>query len=54
MMGDISSEKAYLKSVLLTCAKDTRTVVEVHVKGFIISNGKWGLRGKVQLIVKAI
>jgi conjugal transfer pilus assembly protein TraB len=45
--GDISSEKVYPQAVLLTCAKDKQTVVEIPVKGFVNSVGKAGIRGEV-------
>lgn len=45
--GDISSEKAYLKAVIMTCARDKGTVVEVPVKGYVSSKGKVGIRGEV-------
>jgi len=45
--GDISSEKAYLKAVLLTCAKDRATVIEMSVKGYVSSKGKVGIRGEI-------
>lgn len=46
-VGDISSEKAYLDGVLLTCAVDKRTAVEVPVKAYVTSNAKSGIRGEV-------
>lgn len=46
-VGDISSEKAYIKPTVMTCAKKPNTVIEIPVKGYIISQGKSGVRGKV-------
>ena len=46
-VGDISSEKAYLDGVLLTCAVDKHTAVEVPVKAYITSHAKSGIRGEV-------
>ena len=46
-VGDISSEKAYLDGVLLTCAVDKHTAIEVPVKAYITSNAKSGIRGEV-------
>lgn len=45
--GDLSSEKAYLKPVVMTCAKDFESVVEVPVKGYVSANGKVGIRGEI-------
>lgn len=46
-VGDISSEKAYLDGVLLTCAIDKHTAVEVPVKAYVTSHAKSGIRGEV-------
>lgn len=46
-IGDISSEKAYLDGVLMTCAVDKHTAIEVPVKAYITSNAKSGIRGEV-------
>ena len=45
--GDLSSEKAYLSPVNLTCAKDRNTVIEIPVKGYVVSDSKVGIRGQV-------
>lgn len=45
--GDLSSEKAYLKPVIMTCAKDEENVLEIPVKGYITSSGKVGIRGEI-------
>ena len=46
-VGDLSSEKAYLKPVVMTCAKDTESIIEIPVKGYVSSNGKVGIRGEI-------
>lgn len=46
-IGDISSEKAYLDGVLLTCAVDKQTAIEVPVKAYVTSHAKSGIRGEV-------
>ena len=46
-IGDLSSEKAYLKPVLMTCAKSKDTVIEVPIKGYVTSSGKVGIRGEI-------
>ncbi|AIL66158.1 conjugal transfer pilus assembly protein TraB (plasmid) [Rickettsiales bacterium Ac37b] len=46
-VGDISSEKAYLDGVILTCAVDKNTAIEVPVKAYITSRGKSGVRGEI-------
>ena len=46
-IGDISSEKAYLDGVLLTCAVDKQTAVEVPVKAYVTSHAKSGIRGEI-------
>lgn len=45
--GDLSSEKAYLKPVVMTCARDKESVIEIPVKGYVSSNGKVGIRGEI-------
>ena len=47
VVGDLSSEKAYLKPVVMTCAKSRNTVIEIPVKGYATSNGKVGIRGEI-------
>lgn len=47
VVGDLSSEKAYLKPVLMTCAKSKDTVIELPVKGYVASKGKVGIRGEM-------
>lgn len=46
-VGDISSEKVYLDGVLMTCAKDSSTFMEIPVKAYITSMAKSGIRGEV-------
>jgi conjugal transfer pilus assembly protein TraB len=46
-VGDLSSEKAYLKPVVMTCAKDKESIIEIPVKGYVSSNGKVGIRGEI-------
>ena len=57
-IGDLSSEKAYLKPVVMTCARTASTVIEIPVKGYVTSNGKVGIRGEIvsregDLVVKS-
>jgi conjugal transfer pilus assembly protein TraB len=44
--GDISSEKVYLKPVVITC-RDKSNYIERAIKGYISANGKSGIRGEV-------
>ena len=46
-VGDLSSEKVYLKPVVMTCAKSFGTVIEMPVKGYVTASGKNGIRGEV-------
>jgi conjugal transfer pilus assembly protein TraB len=46
-VGDISSEKAYLDGVLMTCALDKHRAIEIPVKAYITSNAKSGIREEV-------
>lgn len=46
-VGDLSSEKAYLKPVVMTCAKTEDSIIEIPVKGYVTSKGKVGIRGEV-------
>lgn len=46
-VGDLSSEKAYLKPVVMTCAKDRESIIEIPVKGYVSANGKVGIRGEI-------
>ena len=46
--GDLSSEKVYARLRTLTCAgRESGTVVETEVAGFIAGSGKTGVRGPV-------
>lgn len=46
-VGDLSSEKAYLKPVVMTCAKDRESIIEIPIKGYVSANGKVGIRGEI-------
>jgi conjugal transfer pilus assembly protein TraB len=46
-LGDLSSEKVYLKPVVMTCAKSGNAVIEMLVKGYVTASGKSGIRGEV-------
>jgi conjugal transfer pilus assembly protein TraB len=46
-VGDISSEKVYLDGVVMSCAKDANTFVEIPVKAYVSSLGKAGVRGEI-------
>lgn len=46
-VGDLSSEKVYLKPVVMTCAKSAITIIEMPVKGYVTASGKSGIRGEV-------
>lgn len=46
-VGDLSSEKVYLKPIVMTCAKNAGTIVEIPVKGYVTASGKSGIRGEV-------
>jgi conjugal transfer pilus assembly protein TraB len=46
-VGDLSSEKVYLKPVVMTCAKDAETIIELPVKGYVTASGKSGIRGEI-------
>jgi len=45
--GEISSEKAYIRLVVMTCATNNNTVIEIPVKGYVTTLGKVGIRGEV-------
>lgn len=45
--GEISSEKAYIRLVVMTCAANNNTVIEIPVKGYVTTLGKAGIRGQV-------
>ncbi len=45
--GDLSSEKAYPELVLMTCAINKNTVIELPVKGSAYAMGKVGIRGEI-------
>ncbi len=46
-VGDISSEKVYLDGVVMSCAKDSNTFIEIPVKAYVSSVGKAGVRGEI-------
>ena len=46
-VGDISSEKVYLDGVVMSCAKDANSFIEIPVKAYISSMGKAGVRGEI-------
>ena len=58
--GDISAERAYLRTGLLSCVRHDRTVLEVKIEGNVFGeDGKLGLRGTLvskqgQLLANAL
>lgn len=46
-VGDISSEKVYLDGVVMSCAKDANSFVEIPIKAYVSSMGKAGVRGEI-------
>ena len=47
-LGDLSSERAYLRSTTLSCIRDDGGVIEVPIKAFAVGeDGKLGLRGRL-------
>ena len=58
--GDLSSERAYIRTTTLSCVKPDGTSVDVPIKGFVAGeDGKVGLRGRVvskegQFLAKAL
>src|SRR5581483_4888563 len=58
--GDLSSERAYLRAVTLTCIRSDGGVVELSLSAFVVGeDGKLGLRGRVvskqgQVIARAL
>lgn len=46
-VGDISSEKVYLDGVVMSCAKDANTFIEIPIKAYVSSLGKAGVRGEI-------
>lgn len=58
--GDLSSERAYLRAVTLTCIRSDGGVVELSLAAFVVGeDGKLGLRGRVvskqgQVIARAL
>ena len=58
--GDISSERAYLRTSNLTCIRQDRSVIEVRIEGNVYGeDGKLGMRGRLvskqgQLLANAL
>lgn len=58
--GDMSSERAYIRTETLSCVANDGQVIEAKVKGYIVGeDGKTGLRGRLvekqgQLIARAM
>lgn len=58
--GDLSSERAYIRTVGLSCVRSDGSSIDVPLKGFVAGeDGKNGLRGRVvskegQIIAKAL
>jgi conjugal transfer pilus assembly protein TraB len=46
-VGDLSSEKVFVKLVKMTCAKGENIGIEIPVKGYVAAQGKSGIRGDV-------
>jgi conjugal transfer pilus assembly protein TraB len=46
--GDISSERAYLRTESLSCVRDDGSTLEVHIQGSVYGeDGKVGMRGRL-------
>ena len=45
--GDLSSEKIYVKLVTMTCGHNEDSLSEMAVKGYVVGQGKSGIRGNV-------
>ncbi|MBS4045438.1 MAG: TraB/VirB10 family protein, partial [Alphaproteobacteria bacterium] len=45
--GDLSSERVYVRTQNMTCARDPKTVIERNVKAYIAGSAKAGVRGEV-------
>ena len=46
-IGELSSEKVYIKLSKMTCAKDGEQVTEVPIQGYVSAKGSNGIRGEV-------
>jgi len=46
-IGELSSEKVYIKLSKMTCAKDDEQVTEVPIQGYVSAKGSNGIRGQV-------
>ena len=45
--GDLSSERVFVNLVRMSCSREDEQVIETEVKGYVVSQGKAGIRGKV-------
>ena len=45
--GDLSSERVFINLVRMSCSKEEGRVIETEVKGYVVSQGKVGIRGRV-------
>ena len=45
--GDLSSERVFINLVRMSCSKAEGRVIETEVKGYVVSQGKVGIRGRV-------
>lgn len=45
--GDLSSERAFIRLVKMTCSRQNGEVFETEVHGYVSSQGKAGIRGEV-------
>ena len=48
-IGELSSEKVYIKLSKMTCAKNNNEVTEVPVQGYISAKGSNGIRGEITM-----
>jgi hypothetical protein len=46
-IGELSSEKVYIKLSKMTCAKNNEEVMEVPVQGYVSAKGSNGIRGEI-------
>ena len=46
-IGELSSEKVYIKLSKMTCAKNNNEVMEVPVQGYVSAKGSNGIRGEI-------
>lgn len=45
--GDLSSEKVFVRLLKMTCSRESGTVIETEVHGYVTAVGKAGVRGPV-------